>query len=245
MSKEKIALRRAIAMAYSVQDEIDQVRRGQGVRAEMMVPVGVVGHDDQYRSSIYYDIGLANKLLDYFGYKRGADGYRTLPNGNPLRLKISTQPDATSKIYDEIWKRGMDKIGVRVEFLVSNFVENIKAATQCKLMIWSSAWQADFPDGENFLQLFYGPNAEKGNHSCYQSAAYDTLYQQALTMPPGPEKNKLYLQMNQMIEGDTPVATHTSRMRNWLVRPWVQGFKRHPILNADWQYLDIEKHGLY
>ena len=43
---------------------------------------------------------------------------------------------------------------------------------------------ADFPEGENFAQLLYGPNSGKGNLSCYQSKAYDALYQQALTLPP-------------------------------------------------------------
>jgi hypothetical protein len=32
------------------------------------------------------------------------------------------------------------------------------------------------------------------------------------------------------------------RVRNQLIRPWVQGFKKHPILQADFMYLDIEPH---
>lgn len=241
-SKEKIALRRAISMAYSIKDEIVQARRGQAVKAEMMVPVGVVGNDDNYRSSIGYDIDLANKLLDYFGYKHGADGFRMMPDGKPLLLKIAHQPDSTSKIYSEIWKRGLDKIGIRAEFPVNSFADNHKAAMECRLMMWGGAWGADFPDGENFLKLLYGPNAGQGNHGCYQSAAYDRLYEQALTLPSGTERNNLYLQMNRLIEADSALVIQTSRVRNWLVRPWVKGFKRHPILNADWQYLDVEKH---
>ena len=31
-----------------------------------------------------------------------------------------------------------------------------------------------------------------------------------------------------------------SRERRWLTRPWVKGFKRHPILHAEWQYMDIQ-----
>lgn len=240
--KDKIALRRAIAMAYSLRDEITQVRMGQAVKAEMMVPVGVVGHDDNYRSSLGYDIGLANKLLDHFGYKRGADGWRTMPDGKPLTLKIAQQPHAVAKIVSEIWKRGLDQIGIRVEFAISNFADNLKAATECRLMMWGSSWYADFPEGENFLQLLYGPNSGQGNHSCYQSAAYDALYLKALTLPPGPERNQIYVQLNLQMEADTPLAMHTSRVRNWLLRPWVKGFKRHPILQADWQYLDVEKH---
>ncbi len=240
--KEKIALRRAIAMVYSVQDEIKQVRKGQATRVHMLVPVGVGGHDPSYRSSIAYDPALANKLLDRFGYQRGADGFRTMPDGSPLLLKITSEPGATSKTFAEIWQRGLDQIGIKADFPISSFADNVKAATECKLMMWGGAWSADFPEGENFLQLLYGPNARQGNHGCYQSAVYDAMYKKAIALPPGPERNQLYIQMSRQMEADTAWSLHVSRVRNWLVRPWVKGFKKHPILSADWQYLDIEKH---
>ena len=68
-SLDKIALRRAITLAYNQQEAIKQLYKGQAVRAEMLVPDGVQGHNAQYRSSIAYNPLLANKLLDRFGYK--------------------------------------------------------------------------------------------------------------------------------------------------------------------------------
>ena len=240
-SREKVALRRAIAMAYSVDDEIALLRRGQASRAHMIVPAGVAGHDPAYRSSIAYEPALANRLLDRFGYQRGADGYRSLTDGKPLLLKIHTEASASSKVVSEIWKRGLDRIGLRAEFIVSNFADNVKAATECKLMMWGGAWHADFPEGENFVQLLYGPNAGRGNHGCYQSPAYDALYRKAVALPPGEARNQLYGQMSRQMEADTAWSLHVSRVRNWLVRPWVLGFKKHPILQSDWQYIDLQK----
>src|SRR3981081_154866 len=77
--KEKIALRRAIAMSYDIDEEIRVIRTHPAHRPVSPIPPGVVGYDPNYRSRYHYDPVLANKLLDYFGYKRGADGYRTLP----------------------------------------------------------------------------------------------------------------------------------------------------------------------
>ncbi|MDF3035082.1 MAG: hbpA [Paucimonas sp.] len=171
--KEKIALRRAIAMSYNVQDEINLIRMGQATEAEMIVPAGIGGHDPAYRSSISYDPALANKLLDRFGYRKGSDGYRRLPDGSPLVVNYRSETSAVSKMHAELWKRSLERIGLRFEASTSNFADNVKAATACTLAMWGSAWVADFPDGENFLQLLYGPNAGRGNHSCYQSAAYD------------------------------------------------------------------------
>ena len=240
-SKEKIALRRAVAMVYSVPDEIEHLRKGQAIKAEMILPPGVVGFDPAYRSSIGYDPDLANRLLDRFGYRRGPDGFRTMPDGSPLLLRIHVEPDTRSRIVSEIWKRGLDRIAVKAEFPVSSFTDNHKASTECKLMMWGGAWQADFPEGENFLQLLYGPNAGRGNHGCYQSAAFDAMYRKAMALPPGPERYQLYRQMNRQMEADTVWSVHTSRVRNWLVRPRVKGFKKHPILSSDWQYIDVDK----
>lgn len=241
-SKEKIALRRAIAMVYNNADEIAQMRLGQAVKAESMIPAGVVGHDKNYRSSIGYDIQLANKLLDHFGYRRGADGYRSLPDGSPLLLKKTIEAVSDKKVQAEILKRGMDQLGVRIEFATGNFADNLKAASACKLSIWGGSWMADFPDGENFMQLLYGPKAGQGNHACYESAAYDALYRRAISLPLGEERNKVYAQMSRQMEADTPWALHTSRVRSWLIRPWIKGYKKHPILHSDWAYIDVEKH---
>lgn len=241
-SLEKIALRRAIAMAYNTQMEIDLIRNGQAVHAPMIIPRGIGGFDPDYKSSVAYDPELANKLLDRFGYKRGADGYRTLPNGKPLVIQIHREMDVIYAEMAELWKRGLDQIGIRAEFPVSTFQDNQKSATQCKLMMWGSAWYADYPDGENFLQLLYGPNAHRGNMACYQSAKYDALFRQAKTLPPGLERYRLYAEMNRQVEADTPWLVNTTRIRNWVSQPWVMGFKKHPILNAEWQYLDVLPH---
>ena len=182
------------------------------------------------------------RLLDHYGYKRGADGYRTFPDGQALTINMRREPQSVSLQYGELWKRSLDKIGLRLNITVSNFADNLKAATECQLASWGAAWYADYPEAENFLQLLYGPNAGQGNHGCYQSAAFDALYQQFVATPPSAERNRLAVEMNRQMEADTPWALHSTRVRYWLVRPWVKGFKKHPILQSDWKYLDVEPH---
>src|SRR3954468_23252848 len=63
-TKERIALRRAVAMSYNIDDEIRIIRKGQAVRAQYPIPPGVVGHDPNYVSSIPYDPRAANALLE-------------------------------------------------------------------------------------------------------------------------------------------------------------------------------------
>lgn len=235
---DKIALRRAIAMSFNVDEYIRILRKGQAVKAEMLVPAGVNGHNPKYRSSIGYNPSLANKLLDHFGYKKGADGYRNLPNGKALVLKINTESGSSSVMYSELWKKNLDAIGIRADFRVSNFADNLKAATQCQYMIWGGAWHADYPEGENFTQLLYGPNVGRGNQSCYSSSAYDGLYKQAMQQPPE-KRMPYYEKMSRQIEAENPLILQDTRIRNWVIQSHVQGFKAHPIMNSNWQYLDI------
>ncbi|MFW1950855.1 ABC transporter substrate-binding protein [Acinetobacter beijerinckii] len=237
-SLDKVALRRAIAMSFNVNESIRILRKGQAVKAEMLVPAGVNGHNPNYRSSVGYNPTLANKLLDHFGYKKGADGYRNFPNGKPLILKINTESGTSSVMYSELWKKNLDAIGIKSDFKVSNFADNLKAASQCQYMMWSGAWHADYPEGENFTQLLYGPNVGRGNQSCYKSDAYDRLYEQAMKLSPD-QRMPFYEKMSRQVEADSPFILQDTRIRNWMVQPQVQGFKAHPIMNTNWQFLDI------
>jgi ABC-type transport system substrate-binding protein len=243
-AKEKIALRRAIIMGYDVGQEIRVIARNQEVQAQMPIPFGVVGFDPNYRNVNQYDPVLANKLLDYFGYRKGADGYRTLPDGKPLVLRQATGTAAIDREYSELWKRSMDAIGIRMIFEPGKFADTLKAAKACHVMMWQAAWTADYPDGDNFMQLLYGPNTGESNNGCYESKAYDALYEKSLTLPTGSEeRDHLFIDMTRQMEVDGAWSLQSSPIRNQLIRPWVKGYKKHPILQAEFVYLDIDLNG--
>jgi ABC-type transport system substrate-binding protein len=239
-TKEKIALRRAMILSYDTSEEIRVIRKNQAVAVQSPIPAGVVGYDPAYRNIQHYDPQLANQLLDYFGYKKGADGYRNDPSGKPLTIVLTSEPTAISREYDELWKKALDGVGLRLETRKSPFSDNIKAAEACQLAMWGSAWIADYPDGENFMQLLYGPNIHQSNHGCYESAAFDQMYDRIRSMPNSPERDRLFLLMSRQMEVDGAWKLGVSRYRNVLVYPQVKGYRYHPINTAVWEYLDID-----
>ena len=238
-SKEKTALRRAIVMAFDTEEEIRVVRRGQAIPARTPIPPGVVGYNPKFQSAIKFDPVLANRLLDQFGYKKGPDGMRTLPDGKPLLLKMATETNAIDRDFNELWKKSMDRIGIRIEFVPQKFSDNYRAAKACQLMLWGQAWTADYPDGDNFMQLLYGPNTGQSNNGCYQSAAFDKLYDAAKKLPDSPERNKLYDQMSHQMEVDAAWRLGVHRIRNQIIRSEVKGYKKHPVLLYEVKYLDV------
>ncbi len=239
LTKEKIALRRAMAMAYPVAEEIKVVRNGQAIEAQFPIPPGVVGHDPNYKSSVKYDPAAANALLDKFGYKKGSDGYRTLPDGKPLVIRYASRPDSLGRQQDEMWKKTFESIGIKMEVQKDKFAELLKLEKQCKLMMRTAAWIADYPDGDNFMQLLYGKNIYQSNNACAQIPEYDKLYEQSLKLPDSPERNRLYHEMAKIIETYAPWRLDISRYRNMLVQARVQGYKKHPILHVEWPYIDV------
>ena len=204
LSKEKIALRRAMAMAYDVAEEVRVIRNGQAIEAQYPIPPGVVGHDPAYRSPVHYDPALANALLDHFGYRRGADGWRSLPDGTPLLVRYASRPDSLGRQQDELWNKALDRIGIRMEVQKLRFPDMLKAERQCKLMMRTASWIADYPDGDNFMQLLYGPNTGQNNNACAKIPAYDRLYEQSIRTPASPQRDRLYHDMTGLIEGYAP-----------------------------------------
>ena len=240
LTKERIALRRAIAMSYNIDDQIRIIRKGQAIRAQYPIPPGVAGHDPAYRSYIQYDPRTANALLDRFGYRRGADGYRAQPDGSPLVVRYASSPTERDRQFDELMKRSLDAIGIRLEIQKERFAELIKLGNQCRLMMKITAWIADYPDGDNFMQLLYGPNTGQTNSACYRSTEYDRRYEQTRNLPDGPQRDRLYREMTRLIEVQAVWLLTDSRYRNVLLQPWVVGFRQHPVLHQSWRYIDIE-----
>jgi ABC-type transport system substrate-binding protein len=239
-SRDHIALRRAMALSYDAREEIKVVRNGQAVASTFPIPVGVVGHADSWQTLNPYDPVLANALLDRFGYRKGADGWRTQPNGKPLLLTISSPPDTAGRQQDEMWNKALTGIGVRMEVHKDKFPDLLKAEKTCKLQSRVSSWIADYPDGDNFMQLMYGPHSGESNNGCARIPEYDKLYAQTVAMPPGPERDKLYREMARIAEVYATWRVTISRYRNMLVQPAVQGYKKNPFLPSQWQYLDVK-----
>jgi oligopeptide transport system substrate-binding protein len=240
LAREKIALRRAIAMAFNAEDVIRVIRKGQSIRAQYPVPPGVAGHDPDYRLSIPLDPRAANALLDRFGYRKGPDGYRRMPNGDALVLRFSSTPTERDRQYDELMKRSLDAIGIRLDIHKDRFPELIKLQKECRVMMKISAWIADYPDGDNFMQLLYGPNSGQSNGACYRSPEYDKRYEKSRAMPHGPERDRLYREMARIVETDTAWLLIDSRYRNVLLQPRVQGFIKHPVMHTEWLYIDLD-----
>jgi ABC-type transport system substrate-binding protein len=238
---DKVALRRAIALSYNKLEDIRVLDKGLAIPAQSPLPPNVLGYDPAYRSSVSYDPALANALLDHFGYgKRDAEGYRLLPNGQPLALRMHTLPATEGRLRDEVWRRSLKAIGIRVGFVSDRKTEVIKAARLGKVQMFELNWIADFPDGDNFFQLLYGPNAGRANYARFNLPEFNRLYEQARPLGDVPERKPLYRRMMQLIDAYNPWVPRMHPISVDLHQPWVLHYARHPVEFSNWRYLDID-----
>jgi oligopeptide transport system substrate-binding protein len=240
-SREQIALRRAISMAYSVEDEIAVVRQGQGAPATQMVPPPSIGHDPKFVDRSKYDPAMANALLDKMGYlDRDGDGWRELPDGRPFSLTIASLTSAEYRNFDELWKKSMNAIGIRVEFLKQKFADLLKQARAGQLQMWSLGNTAASPEGFGFFGLLYGPNAGLSNLPRFNLPQFNALYEKGKRMKNGPERDKVIHQLSELVSIYAPMKLTAYRYDNVLVQPWMVGYKYTPFNWNPWRYWDLD-----
>ena len=239
---QKVALRRAIALAVDVEREIALVRRGQAVPAQSPIAPGTWGYDAAFKSEMgEHNLARAKALLDLYGYvDRDGDGWREQPDGQPLKLEYATSPDQTSRQLSELWQKNMDALGLRIEFKVAKWPEQLKASRAGKLMMWGVGWSAGQPDADTFLALGYGPNKGQANHARFELKAFDELYERQRRLPDGPERQALLDQAKKLMIAYMPYKVHVHRITTDLWHPWVLGFDRNLFVRDFWKYLDID-----
>lgn len=240
-TKDKIALRRAIAIGFNTPDLIRVVYQGQALPATQPIPPNLPGHDDAWNVGVKYDPAAANALLDKFGYdKRDAEGYRKLPDGTPMLLTMASATSARDRTFDELWQRSMKAIGIRMEFLKQKWPDLIQMGKHGKLQMWRIGWITTYGEGDAFAQLLYGKNIEQTNYARFALPEYDELYAQSRRLPDGPARNKLYRRMSELVAAYNPWWLGIYTIENTIVQPWVLGYRKNAYLEHPWMYLDID-----
>ena len=240
-TKERIALRRAISMAYNTSEEIRVIRLGQALPATQPIPPNVVGHDPAFKGNASYDIAGAKALLDKFGYvDRDGDGWRDLPDGKPLKLTLASDPSAIYRQFDELWQRSMKAVGIRIDFIKQKFPDTLKMALAGQLQMWSLGNTLSNDAGSGMLDLLYGPHKAMSNLSRFDLPEFNALYDRAQRMPNGPERVELFRRMSALMTAYAPWVLHAYRIENIVVHPWVLGYKYHTFDPHPWMYFDLD-----
>ena len=239
---EKVALRRAISLAYPIHEEISILHKNQAIKVDSPIAPGMAGYTPETSPTLEFSPAKAKALLDMFGYvDRDGDGFREMPDGSPLVIDMASTPLQQERQRNQLWRRALHDIGINVTFnKVEKLPELRKQAQLGKVQTFNYGWIADYPDGENFLQLFWTKSIGGANYSMFSYPEYDRLYERVKTMPDSPERTALYRQMVRILWVYNPWRVNTLQRHTILLHPWVMGFKKHPFAHEPWRYLDVD-----
>ena len=239
---DKVALRRAISLAINIDQEIRLFWRGQAIPAHSGLAPNTVGYDTAFKSDTSsYDLPQARALLDLYGYvDRDGDGWREQPDGSPLVLQWGTTPDQRARQRDELRRKDMNALGIRVNFMPAKWPENLKNARAGKLMVWNLGYSAAAPDGQPSFDR--GSTTHKGgqNLARFDDKRFDAIYQRIRVIPDGPERERLFFEGKRLLAAYAPYKFHVHRILTDLAWPWLIGFRRPPYWLPWWQYVDLD-----
>jgi oligopeptide transport system substrate-binding protein len=227
-------IRQAISLAVDETDAIKIFYNGAATPAQTPIPPGISGFDASYKNPYRTgDIEKARKLLADAGYP-GGKGFPEIP----FDISSST----TAKQQAEYLQKQLDKLGLKINVLQNTWPAMLKRIENRQAQLWGIAWGADYPDAENFLQLFYGPNAVPAgtNASYYKNKEYDKLFEKARILQDTPERTEMYKKLARMVAEDCPVIFGVHRISIALRQGWIKNdlldefsFNRTKYLRVD------------
>lgn len=169
-----------------------------------------------------YNLELAKKLMEEAGYKDGIDP----KTGRRLVISLSSgKASVGTREMGELLASFYDKIGVKLELEFQTWNAFLESVNEGRVQLFNLGWVGDYPDAENFLQLFYSKNVSPGpNHSHYQNPEYDKAYDAAMSALTEEERNKYWTKCQEMAREDCPwIFCHFGKAYS-LVRPTVGNY---------------------
>jgi ABC-type transport system substrate-binding protein len=157
-----------------------------------------------------------------------------------LTLVMTTEPEQIYRLFNDVWRRCLQAVGVRCEFKIAQWPSNMKSALSGSLQMWMLGTSASDPDGQDSLSRYYGPQAGQANLARFKLPAFDVIYEKMLALPDGPEREQLFHEAKRLAAAWMPYKVLVHRIANELLHPWVSGYRRTPFWNEWWHLVDVD-----
>lgn len=246
-------LRQALAIAVDFGEYVRIFRNERGRAAHGPIPPVIFGGEvtaDSHNHRVFRRVGdgferrgidEAKALLEEAGYKDGRDA----ETGKPLVLNFdSTLSGPAAKPIVDWLAREFEELGIQLRFRTtdySRFREKVRTG-RAQIYIWG--WNADYPDPENFLFLFHGPQSKTvsdgENASNYQNPEYDALFDRLSRMDDDAARAPVIRRMLEILWEDTPWIWGYHPVDFSLSHEWVGNVFPAPVFNNKMKYRRID-----
>lgn len=220
----------------------DYTAKGEGIPAfNGFVPLGIPGYDNSLVKGFTFDVKKAKDYLAKAGYPNGKGFPKTT-------LEINSGGGRNEKIAETIQKMLTENLNINVEISQVVWAQHTNNVETGKTNFWRFGWVADYPDPNNFLNLFYGKNVPKTfeessymNPTRYVNPDYDALFEKAIATPDAAERNKMYAQLDQMLTDDAPFLPIYYSVNRRLIQPYVKNFESNGMEYRSFREVWLDK----
>ena len=214
------ALRQALNAAFDY-PAWEKFYNGRVLPCDGPVPPGI---DGRLSTPFPYafDLAKAKRLMRDAGYPDGIDP----KTGRRLVLTMTIgRASQESREAGELMAAFYERIGVKLELQFMTWDAFLKAVNEGRTQLYRMGWVGDYPDAQNFLQLFHSHNVRPGpNRSSYENAEFDRAYDAALDAPDTATRNRHWARCQEIVREDCPwVFTHFNKSFS-LIRPRVGNY---------------------
>ena len=193
-----LLIREAINYAIDRQSMIKYLRNSMCTPGNSgFIPKGMPGFDDKKVAGYSYDPEKARRLLAEAGFPDG----KGLPE--ITLTTVSSYRDLIEYIQGEL-----NQIGIKTHVEVMEGASLRELIAKNGVNFFRASWNADYPDGENYLSVFYSKNKVPfgPNYTAFNSKQFDKLYTQSYHVTNDSARYALYQQMDNLIMQQSPVV---------------------------------------
>jgi oligopeptide transport system substrate-binding protein len=231
-------LRQALSCAFDAEAWME-FQNGRLVAPTGPVPPGVAGHSEA-PLPYGFDLELARRLLAEAGYPEGRDpatGRRL-----KLTLELGAADNPETRQAAELLASFMERIGVVLEPSYNNWPAFLQKIERRQAQMFSLTWIGDYPDAQNFLQLFAGANVSPGpNRANYRNEEFDRLYRELIALPESPEREALCRAAVAVVLEDCPWILTAHPMAFSVRHARLKNHQRHDFLWGMEKYWSVEE----
>ncbi|MGD9958966.1 ABC transporter substrate-binding protein [Nocardioides sp.] len=199
--------RHALGYTLDLDQLISKVYQGAGQAGTTVIPPAYSDWrwDPPSDVAFSYDPDKAGQLLDEAGYKMGADGFRTMPDGSPIgtiRLAARSESPTSLDTMDFV-KEWFGDVGIKakVENFESSKLSGVILDGDYDIFQWG--WYVE-PDPDSILSYFTTGQHGGLSDSWYTNPEYDTLYEQQHVEMDHDKRVDIVKQMQEILYEDSP-----------------------------------------